>query len=219
MLFLVFIIIIVLALACLLIFGFFFYRKPKDLHKVPGTNSRYERKQNKWVGSFNGKHITPGSKWDIIRKKIFERDNHSCTICGSTKNLTVDHIKELSLGGTNEMSNLRTLCGSCHEERHGRKFLSQNFDADDNYGENYQVNAKIAKLQKAIDSDDKVGIKYVDQKGRYSERVLHPKRLYNKTYVRYPHAYVEAYDELESEDRTFRVSRIRITNSKLNFYD
>lgn len=37
-----------------------------------------------------------------------------CELCNSTQNLVIDHIVALSQGGTNDISNLRTLCNSCN---------------------------------------------------------------------------------------------------------
>lgn len=54
--------------------------------------------------------------WDIVRKKVWERDNHICTNCHikvTLKDCNVDHIKSGKLG-TNKMNNLRTLCKKCH---------------------------------------------------------------------------------------------------------
>lgn len=53
--------------------------------------------------------------WRYIKKKVFERDE-KCLWCGSKENLTCDHIIALKDGGTNDFSNLRTLCRSCHEK-------------------------------------------------------------------------------------------------------
>ena len=53
---------------------------------------------------------------DTMQKKIFARDNYSCVLCSSIKDLQVDHIKrwanypELRF----EESNCRTLCAPCH---------------------------------------------------------------------------------------------------------
>ncbi|MEX0925778.1 MAG: tyrosine-type recombinase/integrase [Dehalococcoidia bacterium] len=51
------------------------------------------------------------------RKHALAMDHHQCQACGSTENLTVDHILPRSRGGTNHAANLRTLCASCN----GRK--------------------------------------------------------------------------------------------------
>ena len=41
----------------------------------------------------------------------------ACERCGSTDNLVIDHIIELSQGGNNDPSNLRTLCQSCNTKQ------------------------------------------------------------------------------------------------------
>jgi 5-methylcytosine-specific restriction endonuclease McrA len=56
--------------------------------------------------------------WPELRQLVLDRDKHRCGNCGSTHELHVHHIVPLSLGGTNEMGNLRTLCRSCHERLH-----------------------------------------------------------------------------------------------------
>jgi len=48
----------------------------------------------------------------------------ACEICGSTKNLVIDHIKPLKQGGNNGLSNLRTLCNSCNT-REGWKYRAR----------------------------------------------------------------------------------------------
>lgn len=42
------------------------------------------------------------------------RDNHTCQDCGSQKDLEVHHILPISQGGKNELSNLKTVCSTCH---------------------------------------------------------------------------------------------------------
>jgi 5-methylcytosine-specific restriction endonuclease McrA len=41
----------------------------------------------------------------------------SCKNCGSTENLTVDHIKPVDKGGVNERSNLQCLCFPCNRAK------------------------------------------------------------------------------------------------------
>ena len=66
--------------------------------------------------------------WEEIRVAVLKRDDFSCTICGISadpnKNtvLDVDHIIPRSRGGADTGTNLRTLCMTCHEARHGRLF-------------------------------------------------------------------------------------------------
>lgn len=49
-----------------------------------------------------------------IRTTIIERDGKVCRLCGSDRNLTVDHIVAVSKGGTDDFNNLRTLCKRCN---------------------------------------------------------------------------------------------------------
>ena len=49
-----------------------------------------------------------------LRWTVFGRDGYACVVCGSNLDLTVDHIHPVSLGGTNDPSNLQTLCRSCN---------------------------------------------------------------------------------------------------------
>lgn len=51
------------------------------------------------------------------RKRVYERDGHRCVECGSTDDLTLDHIIPLAKGGTNAEVNLQTMCEPCN----GRK--------------------------------------------------------------------------------------------------
>lgn len=62
-----------------------------------------------------------GSAWRALREQILDRDGRQCTRCGTAGEqgnpLTVDHITAKSHGGSDDPSNLRTLCKRCH----GRK--------------------------------------------------------------------------------------------------
>lgn len=58
-----------------------------------------------------------------LRHKILKRDKYKCVECGATKDettLTIDHIKPLALGGTNDESNLQTLCFVCNNHKSDR---------------------------------------------------------------------------------------------------
>ena len=52
-----------------------------------------------------------------VRHEVFKRDGYKCKTCLSTKMLSVDHIVSIRLGGSNEMSNLQTLCLSCNSRK------------------------------------------------------------------------------------------------------
>ena len=51
------------------------------------------------------------------RDEIFERDDHSCKMCGAKQDLVVDHIIPFSRGGGTKMKNLQTLCRSCNSQK------------------------------------------------------------------------------------------------------
>jgi len=52
-----------------------------------------------------------------IRKKVFERDGKFCKHCGSTENLSMDHIIPVSKNGENSLENLQVLCRSCNSSK------------------------------------------------------------------------------------------------------
>lgn len=66
----------------------------------------------------------PYRKVILSRENIFKRDNHTCTYCGSNKNLTVDHIHPKSKGGKNDWENLITCCFGCNSKK-GDQTLEQ----------------------------------------------------------------------------------------------
>ena len=59
-----------------------------------------------------------------LRFKILHRDRYRCQACGASAangaDLHVDHILPVSKGGTNDESNLRTLCSECNIGRGNR---------------------------------------------------------------------------------------------------
>lgn len=81
--------------------GFFFV---PDLWAL--SNSESSNKKNHWYVKRKLSSAT--------RNAVFERDNHECKHCGSVEDLTVDHIYPESKGGTDEMTNLQTLCRRCN---------------------------------------------------------------------------------------------------------
>jgi 5-methylcytosine-specific restriction endonuclease McrA len=59
-----------------------------------------------------------------MRAVVLERDNHRCTTCERTTQLVIHHKDEVSWHNSpkpnNEVSNLVTLCRSCHTKLHNR---------------------------------------------------------------------------------------------------
>jgi len=56
-----------------------------------------------------------------IRSKVLLRDNFRCQECNFYKHLEVHHIIPKSKGGSDDPSNLVTLCQRCHAKEHGFK--------------------------------------------------------------------------------------------------
>ena len=55
-----------------------------------------------------------------VRDYVYQRDNYQCHSCGQTKQetqLNIDHIIPLATGGSNDMSNLQTLCANCNQTK------------------------------------------------------------------------------------------------------
>ena len=110
------------------------YEDSYDLNKFIKTLREMEngQRQRNSIGSFMGiativvlpvnkqrranrkrTHIPRG-----LRHEVFKRDNYTCCECGATKEdgvtLHIDHIIPVSKGGTDELSNLQTLCKACN---------------------------------------------------------------------------------------------------------
>lgn len=66
---------------------------------------------------------------DAQRYSIMNRDGFRCVLCGSTARdgvaLQLDHIIRPEDGGTNDPSNVRTLCISCNVGRYQSKVASE----------------------------------------------------------------------------------------------
>lgn len=48
---------------------------------------------------------------------VLQRDGRRCVICGSSREIEVDHIIPVSRGGSHQLDNLRVLCGECHRKK------------------------------------------------------------------------------------------------------
>lgn len=57
---------------------------------------------------------------DDVRRAVYERDHFRCVECGTTEDLSVDHIIAWSLGGLDDPSNFQTLCRPCNASKGDR---------------------------------------------------------------------------------------------------
>jgi Restriction endonuclease len=63
-----------------------------------------------------------GRSWELVRERVLVRDSHLCQACARKGQLRVGnqvhHRKPKARGGSDDMSNLETLCVDCHEAAH-----------------------------------------------------------------------------------------------------
>lgn len=55
-----------------------------------------------------------------VKTYVFQRDHYQCRICGKTEKQTaleVDHIVPIANAGSNDLSNLQTLCRRCNQQK------------------------------------------------------------------------------------------------------
>jgi len=63
-------------------------------------------------------------EWETIKLKF----NNCCAKCGKKKPLTKDHIKPLSLGGSDYMQNIQPLCRNCNSKKWAKFNIYENPD-------------------------------------------------------------------------------------------
>jgi hypothetical protein len=56
--------------------------------------------------------IAPG-----LRRQVWERDDFRCQVCGTNRDLQIDHIYPENRGGPTAAFNLETLCGACNRHK------------------------------------------------------------------------------------------------------
>ena len=89
------------------------------IHIVPVKNVLYERGFSYKPTIVREPEIIPyrmGIR-EELRNEIYDRDGRKCLFCGSTENLSIDHIHPFSKGGKTELSNLQTLCMTCNRKK------------------------------------------------------------------------------------------------------
>ena len=92
-------------------------RLPSRLSAAPSRRlAPVGERRNAW-GAGRG-----GRPWRRLREKIIFRDCYTCRSCGVVTDAPeVDHIINVAQGGTDDESNLQTLCASCHKKKTARE--------------------------------------------------------------------------------------------------
>ncbi len=60
----------------------------------------------------------------VSRRELLRRDGHRCQYCGSSKQLTIDHVIPRSKGGTHTWDNVTIACETCNHKK-GDKYLNE----------------------------------------------------------------------------------------------
>lgn len=62
-----------------------------------------------------------GREWDKLRAQALGRDKYLCQPCLQTNRVTpatqVDHKQARAAGGTDDLDNLQSICGPCHDAK------------------------------------------------------------------------------------------------------
>ena len=66
---------------------------------------------------FNLETLSSSEAKKLWRRKIKERWDYECAYCGSTKNLTIDHVVPRSKGGTDFTKNVVCCCHDCNQSK------------------------------------------------------------------------------------------------------
>ena len=65
------------------------------------------------------------------RKRVYMRDGFRCALCDCTDGIQIHHVQWRGRGGTDDMTNLITLCWRCHAEAHGSHLVEGGFTMED----------------------------------------------------------------------------------------
>ena len=86
---------------------------------------------------FHLRTTSPGEAKRIWRREIKEKWEHKCAYCGSTENLTIDHIIQQSKGGIDFTKNVVCACHDCNQSKgheHWKLwYVQQDFYTEDRF--------------------------------------------------------------------------------------
>jgi 5-methylcytosine-specific restriction endonuclease McrA len=90
-----------------------------DCNSHHASNYSCPKREAKRYAASTARRARGRHAWRLAREAARRRDGNACRRCGSTKALAVHHVVALANGGEQfALSNLETLCSSCHDLQH-----------------------------------------------------------------------------------------------------
>ena len=151
--------------------------------------------------------LTYPPDWEERRRQVVERDGDQCSKCGKGRYLHLHHIKPLSKGGSNKITNLKLLCKNCHSKDHGGRDFSGEFNSSET-----AFSKRVANIRYAIKNGKRIKFGYKKPKEKsHKQRTVKPAELLNLTHYRDSGSTlcVSGYCELRKAERTFALKRMR----------
>ena len=153
--------------------------------------------------------LTYPPDWEERRRQVVERDGDQCSKCGKGKHfhLHLHHIKPLSKGGSNKITNLKLLCENCHSKDHGGRDFSGEFNSSMT-----AFSKRVANIRYAIVNGKRIKFGYKKPKEKsHKQRTVKPAELVNLDHYRDSGSTlcVCGYCELRKAERTFALKRMR----------
>ena len=151
--------------------------------------------------------LTYPPDWEERQRQVVDRDGEQCNKCGNWSQLHLHHIKPLSKGGSNKITNLILLCKNCHSKEHsGRDFYSEFAKHETAFSK------RVANICYAIENGKRIKFGYRKPTEKsYKQRTVKPIELINVDHWRDNGSTLCArgYCELRKADRTFALKRMR----------
>jgi hypothetical protein len=140
--------------------------------------------------------------WAEKRNKALERDKYHCSICGNPNNLEVHHLRYPDVLGTELISDLMTLCRSCHKNL-------------EDYKKNHNVVSKTV-LWHAPVKHTKHWIKFKTREDYIVFKEKHPDFFDNKYEIRL-YIYLEDEEKVKSTYVSEETLEYLKTNSTVDY--
>jgi 5-methylcytosine-specific restriction protein A len=92
-------------------------QKPKCLKKAVKRGRCEDHQIKPFAGAEDLWKAQRPKGWEKVRLKFIKDNGGMCASCGALNSRHVDHIKNLSEGGSWERENLQVLCAPCHRTK------------------------------------------------------------------------------------------------------